>query len=224
MLCMGCMWYCLPRGSPVPDLKRSLLSFYRKRGPSRLQQYYSRGITLLSVLDKVFAHLLVMRIQFNFLKFQSHKPFKFTPGKLPTDRILELGTHLAHKNVHTSSSAHSSNPHPLHSAQKTPIFPPHRTTQCLQYLHVVKSPSSTSLSCTQDGPAFGYFSFLWNMVAFFYTLLSTFGKGITRMFWVPGLNGLRFLPYLNNISTTKKENLLCQLPTLTRPFFIPEGT
>ena len=49
-----------------------------------------RGITLLSVPDKVLAHLLLMRVRSYLLKYQKLKKSGFTPGKSKTDRILVL--------------------------------------------------------------------------------------------------------------------------------------
>ena len=48
------------------------------------------GITLLCVLGKVPAHLLLMRIHPYLLKHQRPEQSGFTPGKSTTDRILAL--------------------------------------------------------------------------------------------------------------------------------------
>ena len=49
-----------------------------------------RWITLLSVLGKVLAHLLLMRVRSHLLKYQRPKQSGFTPGKSTTHRTLAL--------------------------------------------------------------------------------------------------------------------------------------
>merc|ERR1712035_203667 len=49
-----------------------------------------RGITFLSVPGKVLAHVLLMRIRSQLLKYQRPEQSRFTPGKSTTDRILAL--------------------------------------------------------------------------------------------------------------------------------------
>ncbi|MEL6802745.1 MAG: reverse transcriptase domain-containing protein, partial [Bacteroidota bacterium] len=77
-------------GTIPPDWKRGLVVPIWKGKGDRQDCNNYRGITLLSVPGKVFAHLLLMRIRSQLLKLQRPEQSGFTPGKSTTDRILAL--------------------------------------------------------------------------------------------------------------------------------------
>merc|ERR1712035_27581 len=77
-------------GTIPPDWKRGLVvPIWKGKGCQQDCNNY-RGITLLSVPGKVFAHLLLMRVRSQLLKYQRPEQSGFTPGKSTTDRILAL--------------------------------------------------------------------------------------------------------------------------------------
>ena len=77
-------------GTIPPDWRRGLVVPIWKGKGDRQDCNNYRGITLLSVPGKVFAHLLLMRIRSHLLKYQRPEQSGFTPGKSTTDRILAL--------------------------------------------------------------------------------------------------------------------------------------
>ena len=77
-------------GTIPPDWKRGLVVPIWKGKGCRQDCNNYRGITLLSVPGKVLAHLLLMRIRSQLLKYQRPEQSGFTPGKSTTDRILAL--------------------------------------------------------------------------------------------------------------------------------------
>merc|ERR1712035_150031 len=73
-----------------PDWKRGLVvPIWKGKGCQQDCKNY-RGITLLSVPGKVLAHLLLMQIRAQLLKYQRPEQSGFTPGKSTIDRILAL--------------------------------------------------------------------------------------------------------------------------------------
>ena len=77
-------------GTIPPDWKRGLVVPIWKGKGDRQDCNNYRGITLLSVPGKVLAHLLLMRIRSQLLRYQRPEQSGFTPGKSTTDRILAL--------------------------------------------------------------------------------------------------------------------------------------
>ena len=77
-------------GTIPPDWKRGLVVPIWKGKGCRQDCNNYRGITLLSVPGKVLAHLLLMRVRSQLLKYQRPEQSGFTPGKSTTDRILAL--------------------------------------------------------------------------------------------------------------------------------------
>ena len=77
-------------GTIPPDWKRGLVVPIWKGKGDRQDCNNYRGITLLSVPGKVLAHVLLMRIRSQLLKYQRPEQSGFTPGKSTTDRILAL--------------------------------------------------------------------------------------------------------------------------------------
>ena len=72
------------------DWKRGLVTpIYKGKGDQQDCNNY-RGITLLSVPGKVFAHLLLARCRDHLLETQRPEQSGFTPKKFTTDRILAL--------------------------------------------------------------------------------------------------------------------------------------
>ena len=72
------------------DWKRGLVTpIYKGKGDQQDCNNY-RGITLLSVPGKVFAHLLLARCRDHLLETQRPEQSGFTPKKSTTDRILAL--------------------------------------------------------------------------------------------------------------------------------------
>ena len=77
-------------GTIPPDWKKGLvIPIWKRKGDHQDCSNY-RGITLLSVLGKVLAHLLLTQIRTHLLKQQRPEQSGFTPGKSTTDRILAL--------------------------------------------------------------------------------------------------------------------------------------
>ena len=77
-------------GTIPPDWKRGLVVPIWKGKGDRQDCNNYRGITLLSVPGKVLAHVLLMRVRSQLLKYQRPEQSGFTPGKSTTDRILAL--------------------------------------------------------------------------------------------------------------------------------------
>lgn len=69
--------------------KGIILPFYKNKG-SRCECKNHRGITLLSVPAKVFAHVLLNRIKEPLVRTQRPEQSGFTPGRSTVDRILAL--------------------------------------------------------------------------------------------------------------------------------------
>ena len=70
--------------------KRELVVLIWKGKEDRQDCSNYRGITLLNVLGKVLAHLLLMRIRSNLLNYQRPEQSGITPGSSTIDRILAL--------------------------------------------------------------------------------------------------------------------------------------
>ena len=77
-------------GTIPPDWKRGLVVPIWKGKGDRQDCNNYRGITLFSVLGKMLAYVLLMRICSQLLKYQRPEQSGFTPGKSTTDRILAL--------------------------------------------------------------------------------------------------------------------------------------
>ena len=77
-------------GTIPPDWKRGLVVPIWKGKGDRQDCNNYRGITLLSVPGKVFAHILLMRMRGHLLKEQRPEQSGFTPKKSTIDRILAL--------------------------------------------------------------------------------------------------------------------------------------
>ena len=75
----------------LPDdwRKGIILPFYKGKG-SRQDCCNYRGITLLSVPGKLFAHILLSRVKERLLKQRRKEQSGFTPGRSTTDRIITL--------------------------------------------------------------------------------------------------------------------------------------
>ena len=73
-----------------PDWKRGLVVPIWKGKEDRQDCNNYCRITLLSVPDKVLAHLLLMRFRSHLMKYQRTEQSGFTPGKSTTDSILAL--------------------------------------------------------------------------------------------------------------------------------------
>ena len=69
--------------------KGLIIPIWKGRGDDQDCNNY-RGITLLSALGKVLAHLLLMLIHSHLSKHQRHEQSGFTPGDSRTPRILVL--------------------------------------------------------------------------------------------------------------------------------------
>ena len=77
-------------GTIPPDWKRGLvIPIWKGKGDRQDCNNY-RGITLLSVPGKVFAHILLVRVRSHLLKGQRPEQSGFTPKKSTIDRILAL--------------------------------------------------------------------------------------------------------------------------------------
>ena len=77
-------------GSAPDDWKRGIiLPFYKGKGQRTDCQNY-RGITLLSVPGKVYAHVLLNRIQAHLQQLRRIEQSGFTPHRSTTDRISTL--------------------------------------------------------------------------------------------------------------------------------------
>ena len=77
-------------GTIPSDWKKGLVVPIWKGKGDRQDCNNYRGITLLSVPGKVLAHVLLMRIRSQLLKYQRPEQSGFSPGKSTTDRILAL--------------------------------------------------------------------------------------------------------------------------------------
>ena len=85
---LSAVWQC---GTISPDWKRGLVVHIWKENGCRQDCNNYRGIiTLINVQGKCLAHLLLMRIHSQLLKYQRPEQSGFTPGKSTTDRILAL--------------------------------------------------------------------------------------------------------------------------------------
>lgn len=75
----------------IPDDWRRgvILPFYKGKGSRQDCKNY-RGITLLSVPGKLFAHILLSRVKQRLLEKRRNEQSGFTPGRSTTDRILTL--------------------------------------------------------------------------------------------------------------------------------------
>ena len=71
--------------------KGIILPFYKGKG-SRQECKNYRGITLLSVPGKVFAHILLGRVKSRLLSARRREQSGFTPGRSTIDRISTLST------------------------------------------------------------------------------------------------------------------------------------
>ena len=72
------------------DWKRGIvLPLYKGKG-SRAECSNYRGITLLSVPGKTFAHVLLNRMKSTILQKRIREQSGFTPGRSTTDRVLTL--------------------------------------------------------------------------------------------------------------------------------------
>ena len=84
---MTAVWHS---GTIPPDWKKGLVVPIWKGKGDRQDCNNYRGITLLIVPGKVFAHLLLTWIHTHLLRHKKPEQSGFTPSKSTTDRILPL--------------------------------------------------------------------------------------------------------------------------------------
>ena len=78
------------RGKKIDDWKRGIiLPFYKGKGPRTDCRNY-RGITLLSVPGKVYAHILLSRVKGYLQQLRRTEQSGFTPHRSTVDRITTL--------------------------------------------------------------------------------------------------------------------------------------
>ena len=85
------LFYCIWTTAHIPSdwLLGIILPFWKGKGTQENCSNY-RGITLLSIPSKVFAHVLLARIRPLILKKQRKQHSGFSPGRSTVDRILAL--------------------------------------------------------------------------------------------------------------------------------------
>jgi len=85
-------------GTIPEDWKYGIVQpFYKGKGSRKECKNY-RGITLLSVPGKVFAHVLLTRVKDRLLQLRRKEQSGFTPGRSTADRIFFLSTLIQTRN------------------------------------------------------------------------------------------------------------------------------
>ncbi|XP_069989710.1 uncharacterized protein [Penaeus vannamei] len=82
---MAAIWLS---GTITPDLLRGVIIPFWKGKGDRWDCSNHQGITLISILGKVLAHILLRHIEYHLMRHQRPEQSGFTPGKSTIDRIL----------------------------------------------------------------------------------------------------------------------------------------